>query len=122
VTLFDSSMVLGLCGRSGREDKASVDGVGCPSRCIHVYRGVLRPVGRRDTLVLGDNRHMTGGTVVITWVGSFYEIHSFHGTCCNWTRRGRPAEQVDDGLKGACNVMRCSRPIRQFGLRYMHEG
>jgi hypothetical protein len=42
--------------------------------------------------VLEDNRRMTGGIVVIAWVGSFYETHSFYGMCSNWTRRGWPTE------------------------------
>jgi hypothetical protein len=77
---------------SGREDKASVDGVGCPSRCVQVYSGLLRPVGQSDASVLEDNRRMTGGIVVIAWVGSFYETRSFYGMCSNWTRRGWPTE------------------------------
>jgi hypothetical protein len=44
------------------EEKASVDGVGSLSRCVRVYRGVLRPVGQSNALVLEDNRHTTGGT------------------------------------------------------------
>jgi hypothetical protein len=38
-----------------------------------------------------------GGTAVIVWVGSFYEMRSFYEMCCNWTRRGRLAKQVNGG-------------------------
>jgi hypothetical protein len=56
--------------------------------------------------VLMSSSCTTGGSVVTVWVGSFY------GALCNWTRRGRPAEQADGGQRGACDATGRSQLVR----------
>jgi hypothetical protein len=67
--------------------------------------------------VLMSSSRTTGGSAVIAWVGSF------SGALCNWTRRGRPAEQADGGQRGACDAT--GRDVANWcawiGLRYLHE-
>jgi hypothetical protein len=50
-----------------------MDGVRSASKCVHVYRGVLHPVGQSSALVLEDNRHTTRGSTGTAWVGSYLQ-------------------------------------------------
>jgi hypothetical protein len=43
------------------------------SKCVHVYRGVLHPVGQSSALVLEDNRRTTRGSTGTAWVGSYLQ-------------------------------------------------
>jgi hypothetical protein len=74
-------------------------------RCVHVYRGMLRPVGPSDGSVFGNHRRTIRGTVVITWVVHFmrhihFMSHKHHVVIghvgCGWPNRRMVEEGVHE--------------------------